>query len=142
MSKLQKLILLAGLAGITWPALAGDVVHKWVDEKGRVHFSDHPPTVTNTETKYIDNPSSGDAAQRANQKGINELVKDIDKSYAEKRSRAKRTFDSSSPQRSSKVSKISGPKVSRTKVSRTKVTRTKINKTKVNKTKVNRYGRD
>lgn len=50
---------------------AAEVIHKWVDEKGRVHFGDRPPADVETEVQNIgarsrQNTFSGEAAAEVN----------------------------------------------------------------------------
>ncbi len=55
-------LLAAWLLCCLTTVLQADVVHKWVDEKGRVHFGDRPPKHLKTEVLILNVVTPGRAA--------------------------------------------------------------------------------
>lgn len=59
-------------------AAAADVIHKWVDAEGRVHFGDRPPVAVETEVQHLEEftpiGTAGEAEQQEIQQVVDEMV--------------------------------------------------------------------
>ncbi len=61
-----------------------DVIHKWVDENGRVHFGDRPPVAVETEIQYLEGGATVGTADEAAQQEMQQIADELEESRREK----------------------------------------------------------